>query len=177
MKDKKAKFLIVNASEITRQLYKVDEEHVLGKLFLTETITSDLVFNMNNIPEEFQKLIIKINIPFFLYKEGEEYITGLPFDLTGGKITKENGKKYIEISNCPMQYGYFIDNNVKLLKIKTELKHRTYEDVQTFIKKLQDNNLLKEYFMSINQLFYPPLDLNNKNNKTLKLGNQKSVTK
>jgi len=64
------------------------------------------IFEKNSIPEEFRKVIIKINLPFCLKKEAEEYIMRFPFDITGGKTEKEGNKRIISVSSCPV-YDYY----------------------------------------------------------------------
>ena len=93
------------------------------------------IFEKNGIPEEFRKVIVKINIPFYLKKEAEEYTMGFPFDITGGKIEKENNKRIISTSSRPV-YDYYANEEFRdKIKFKTELVYSNFDDEGNLISR------------------------------------------
>lgn len=155
MRDEKAKYLMIDVLDISKQLYSVERVFAFNDFdnvyTLDRVITAKEIFDKYNIPEEFQKIIVKINIPFFIKYEAEEYVMGFPFDITGGKVEKKNCKKYINVSNYPL----FYDNQIFSNKImfRTELKYFKYNDVMEFLSKVRDSGYLKLYMKSINDFF------------------------
>ena len=89
MKDEKAKYLIVNAKDITKQLYEVervatynDFDNIYHK---KEKVSASEIFTRNNVPDKYQKIIVKVSSPLFSKKEAEEYIIGYPFNYVAKK--------------------------------------------------------------------------------------------
>lgn len=161
MKDERAKYLMVDVTQFNKTLYRMErlfEFNDFNNVYTPEdVITAKEIFDKYNIPEEFQKIIVKINIPFFIKYEAEEYVMGFPFDLTGGKIEKENGRKYINALNAPL----FRDNWVfrDKIKFRTELKYFKYDDVMEFLYEVRDAGYLKLYMHAINDFFDNNVDL------------------
>ena len=128
MKDEKAKYLMIDAMEISKQLYNMKREFSFNdfdNIYIPAgMITAREIFNNYDIPEEFHKIIVKVNIPFCLKYESYEYIMRFPFDITGGKIEKKNGYKYIEVFNYPVFYGNNMFND--MIKFRTQLKYFRY---------------------------------------------------
>lgn len=161
MKDEKAKYLIIDSTEIHKQLYKVKREYALNDFYNTYTpdriINAEEVFSKYGIPEEFQKIIVKVSTPFFTKHEAQEYTMGFPFDITASKIERENNKKYINASNRPI----FYDSQVfsRTIKFKTQFKYSNYEEVMDFLGRIDDSGYLKEYLQAIKDLFNIRVDL------------------
>ena len=145
----------IDSSKINKLLE--EREQLLKKIaeLPNGMIDANSVFEKNGIPEEFRKVIVKINIPFCLKKEAEEYTMGFPFDITGGKIEKVNNKKTISASSG-ITYDYYANQQFRdKIKFKTELVYSNFDDVMNFfhkfgksmytfisdlIKELNDNN-------------------------------------
>jgi len=161
MKDQKAKYLIIEASEFKKQLYKVSRKFSFNdfenRYEPKGFVNAKQIFEKNDLPEEFHKIIIKINIPFCLKEEAEEYTMGFPFDITAGKIEKENNKKIITISSSPIIY----DRQLVRPKIsfKSELSYSNFDDVMNFLQRVSDEGYLKSYLKSIKEFFDISLDL------------------
>ena len=163
MKDEKAKYLIIDSTEINKQLYKVTREAAFNDFYNVYKpngmMPANNIFEKNGIPEEFRKIIVKINIPFCLKKEAEEYTMGFPFDITGGKIEKENNKRIISASSG-LTYDYYANQQFRdKIKFKTELTYSTFDDVMNFLLKVDDEGYLKLYFQSIKEFFDISIDL------------------
>ena len=157
MKDEKAKYLIIDSLEINKQLYKVTREAASNDFYNVYKpngmMDASKIFEKNGIPEEFRKVIVKINIPFCLKKEAEEYTMGFPFDITAGKIENENNKKIITVSSCPV-YDYYDNQEFRdKIKFRTELIYSNFDDVMDFLLKVDNAGLLRLYLQSIKEFF------------------------
>lgn len=157
MKDEKAKYLIIDSTEINKQLYKVTREAAFNDFYNVYEpngmMDASQIFEKNGIPEEFRKVIVKINIPFCLKKEAEEYTMGFPFDITGGKIEKGNNKKIISASSG-LTYDYYANQQFRdKIKFRTELVYSKFDDVMDFLLKVDDEGYLKQYLQSIKEFF------------------------
>lgn len=155
MKDEKAKYLIIDAEKINKQLYNClrifslnDFENIYEP---SGMIDAKKIFKENGLPEEFHKIIVKINVPFFLKKDAEEYTMGFPFDIAAGKIEKENNNKYITICNRPIYYDGQVFRDK--IKFKTELEYSNYIDVMKFLAEVAAEGYLKAYLKSIKEFF------------------------
>ena len=155
MKDEKAKYLIVDANEIEKKLYEMErtfafndsfnDHYVIGKEKATE------FFLKNNIPEKFQKIIIKITSPLLTGYESEEFLLGMHFDLTGRRVERINKELYVNGVSCPI----FYDNNGfhDFIEFKTRIKKVKYENVLLFLKELKKEGLLESYIDSLKEFF------------------------
>ena len=157
MKDEKAKYLIIDSTEINKQLYKVTREAAFNDFYNVYEpngmMDASQIFEKNGVPEEFQKIIVKINIPFSLKKEAEEYTMGFPFDITAGKIEKENNKKIITVSSCPI-YDYYANQEFRdKIKFRTELVYSNFDDVMNFFVAVDKKGYTKLYLQSIKEFF------------------------
>lgn len=161
MKDERAKYLMVDVTDFNKTLYRMErlfEFNDFNNVYTPEdVITAKEIFDKYNIPKKFQKIIVKINIPFFIKYEAEEYTMGFPFDLTGGKIEKENGKKYINALNAPLYYDNWLFRDK--IKFRTELKYFKYNDVMVFLYEVRDAGYLRLYMQAINDFFDNSVDL------------------
>ena len=163
MRDERAKYLIIDSAEINKQLYKVTREAAFNDFYNVYKpngmMPANNIFEKNGIPEEFRKIIVKINIPFCLKKEAEEYTMGFPFDITGGKIEKENNKRIISVSSG-LTYDYYANQQFRdKIKFRTELTYSTFDDVMDFLLKVDDEGYLRLYFQSIKEFFDISIDL------------------
>ena len=157
MKDEKARYLIIDSTEINKQLYKVTREFAFNDFYnvyqQNDMVYASQIFEKNCIPEEFRKVIVKINIPFCLKKEAEEYTMGFPFDITGGKIEKVNNKKTISASSG-LTYDYYANEQFRdKIKFRTELVYSNFDDVMDFLLRVNDEGYLKQYLQSIKEFF------------------------
>ena len=161
MKDEKAKYLIVKASNITKQLYECervaycnDFDNIYHK---TEKINASEIFAKNNIPEEFQKIIVKINASTFSKKEAFEYTMGFPFDFESRNIEKIENKKYMIIRNKPIYYDGSMFNDK--IVMNTEVFYSSFNNVVYLLEELYENGHLENYLQSIKELFDVSLNL------------------
>ena len=157
MKDEKARYLIVDAKEINKQLYKVYREFAFNDFDnIYEPhgmIDAREIFEKNGVPEKFQKILIKINIPFFIKTEAQEYTMGFPFDFTGGKIVKEDNKKIITAFNKPI-YDYQANREFSdKIRIRTELVYSNFTDIINFLSQIEKEGHLSAYLQSIKDFF------------------------
>lgn len=161
MKDEKAKYLMVDVNEVNKQLYHMERVFAFNdfdNIYTPEgMISAREIFDKYKVPEEFQKIIVKVNTPFFIKQEIEEYTMGFPFAVTRGKIEKEDGKKYINISNYPFFYDNWVFRDK--IKFRTELRYFRYDDIIEFLSKVRDSGCLKLYMQSINDFFDNSVDL------------------
>ena len=168
MKDEKSKYLIIDSTEMRKEI----KENNVSSL-----VNAYDIFGKYNVPREYQKIIIKINNPFFSKYEAEEYTIGFPFDLTAGIITKENDKKYLAASN-PSTYDWTKKVRAKVT-FKTEVKYSTFEDVMSLLVEMDEKDYLFSYLHFINDFFDRTINLdlleqlynetNQNSKKTLKL--------
>lgn len=157
MKDEKAKYLIIDSTEINKQLYKVTREAAFNDFYNVYEpngmMDASQIFEKNGIPEEFRKVIVKINIPFCLKKEAEEYTMGFPFDITGGKIEKVNNKKTISASSGLTYYYYANQQFRDKIKFNTNLVYSNFDDVMNFFVEVDKKGYTKLYLQSIKEFF------------------------
>lgn len=155
MKDEKANYLMVDSNEIEKTLFEMKRifefNDGYNAYFNKGKVFAKNFFEKNNIPEKFQKIIIKINISFFGQYDGEEFILRMPFDLTGRKIEKINKEKYLNATSRPILYD---DNRFEnFIEFKTKLKKVKYEEVLTFLKELKNEGYLEAYINSLKSFF------------------------
>ena len=161
MKDEKAKYLIIDAQNVYKQLYEIIEVFICDDSYKVykpkKIIDARHFFVKNDIPEEFQKIIIKINVSYFLKKETEEYTTGFPFDITAGKIENESNDKFITAFNNRNLYDNQPGNNE--IKFRVQLVYKSFQDVMVLLSKIKEKGYLKTYLESMKEFFDLPLDL------------------
>ena len=163
MIDEKAKYLIVKATDITKQLYQNERVAYCNDFYnihhRTEKIDANKIFDKNNVPEEFRLIIVKISSQIFSKKEAEEYIVGFPFDFTTKTIEKIDNKEYIKMNNSPIYY----DESVFEDKIvfKTEKQYTSFNNVMYLLEEMYKEGCLENYLQSIKEFFgvYHDLEL------------------
>ena len=115
-KDERAKYLIINATDITKQLYEPERIAYCNDWYTRynriEKIDANEFFEKNNVPDEFRKIIVKISAPVFSKKESEEFTTGFPFDFQTKTILKLDDKKYIRMNNSPIYHNEKFKNRI-----------------------------------------------------------------
>ena len=161
MKDERAKYLIVDASDVTKQLYQVeriaycnDFDNIYHR---TEKISANDIFANNSIPDQFRKIIVKISNPVFSKKEAEEYLTRFSFDFRSKSIKDNNNKKYITMHNIPIYYnGSIFDDKII---ISTKVNYTSYNNVMYLLEEIYNEGYLDNYIKSIKELFDMSLDL------------------
>ena len=161
MKDERAKYLIVNAADITKQLYQAervaycnDFDNIYHRV---EKIDANEIFAKNNVPDEFRKIIVKISAPILSKKEAEEYTMGFPFDFANKTREERNNKKYIRMNNSPIYYGGSIFDDK--IVFKTEEQYVSFNNIMYFLEETYKNGCLENYFQSIKEFFDMSLDL------------------
>lgn len=157
MRDERAKYLIIDSTEINKQLYKVKREFDFNDFDnvyeQNGMMSANNIFEKNGIPEEFRKIIVKINIPFCLKKEAEEYTMGFPFDITGGKIEKENSERIISASSG-LTYDYYANQQFRdKINFRTKLVYSNFDDVMNFFVEVDKKGYTKLYLQSIKEFF------------------------
>lgn len=163
MKDERAKYLIVNAVDITKQLYQVervaycnDFDNIYHRV---EKIDANEVFAKNNVPDEFRKIIVKISESVFSKKEAEEYIMGFPFDFTTKTIEEVNNKRYIRMNNSPISYDGNIFDDKIVFKTEEQEQYISFNNVMYFLEEIYKKGCLENYLHSIKEFFDISLDL------------------
>ena len=157
MRDERAKYLIIDSTEINKQLYKVTRESAFNDFYNVYKpngmMSANNIFEKNGIPEEFRKIIVKINIPFCLKKEAEEYTMGFSFDITGGKIEKENSVRIISASSG-LTYDYYANQQFRdKIKFRTKLVYSNFDDIMKFFVEVDKKGYTKLYLQSIKEFF------------------------
>lgn len=161
MMDEKAKYLIINATDITKQLYQVERiaycndfdniYHRVNKIDANET------FAKNNVPDEYRKIIIKINAPVLKKTKAKEYTTGFSFDFSNKTRKEIYNKKYIKMNNSPIYYDGSIFNDK--IVFKTEEQYTSFNNVMYFLEEIYKKGCLENYLQSIKEFFDISLDL------------------
>ena len=82
---------------------------------------------------------------------------GFPFDLTGGRIGKENNNKQISVSNFPILYDGQVFRDK--IKFKTQLEYSRFNEVIDFLAQIDDNGYLQPYLKAIKDFFDISIDL------------------
>ncbi len=159
MKKEKAKYLIVDAQNAIKTTYNFRSDGDLYKSIYTDgDCRLSEIFDKNHVPADLQKLIIKVNLTLFsLNEEAEEYITGIPFDISGAEFSSDDGKSYIN-SKC----------TTDSIRFKDEFNYKTYVDVISFINKLRENGCINEYVKSIVQFFNLPMSNRRSNSRVFR---------
>ncbi len=161
MKDEKAKYLLVDASNVSKQLYRMERVASCNDFYnmyhRINRVKASEIFNNNNVPEEYQKIIVKVENSVFSKNKVEEYIMGYPFDYRTKLVFKKDNNKYIIMNNKPLYYNEccFADKII----FKTELFYNSFNNVLDFLKCLCKEGYLENYIKSIKEIFNVTLDL------------------
>ena len=162
MIDEKAKYLIVNANDIFKQLYQKERVACCNDFYniykRVKRINANEAFAKNNVPDKFRSIIIKISSPIFSRKEAKEYLTGYPFNLQAKLIEKTDNKKYITMNNSPIYYDEttFYDKIV----FKSEEFYVSFNNVVYFLEEIYKEGCLEDYLKAIQDFFDLPYFFN-----------------
>ena len=150
-KNMKKKYLFAQCDEIFRPIYEVQREFSFNDFdnvfYETGKENAEAIFEANGVPEEFRKVVIKVNIPQLFGYEAEDYLTGYPFDITGyTRFKRKDDIKYI----CGQ--GLYKKLN-EYVSFKTLFDFKSYYDVIAFYNRIKDAGLSEEYVKSVSQFF------------------------
>lgn len=163
MKDEKARYLIIDAIAFYKQLFKVERVFAFNdwnNLYTPSGVTdAGEFFDKYDIPLDFQKIIVKIDMPFFVKYEALEYLTGFGFDLTGGKVEKKDNERYISVNNAPVVFDKMMFNNK--IKFNTKLEFWKFDDVIDFLNKVKEAGYLNQYLLALKEFFDVTLEIEN----------------
>jgi len=137
----------------------IDTDNVFIKLYGTD-ISSTEIFNNNKVSEKHKKIVLKLCINK-IYPVGDaiELLTGIPFDITGNKIKKEDDKLIINATDT---------NNLSIF-IENELIKYSSNDVKEFYNDLKNSDDLENYIKSLNILFKCNINKKNYEKRLLKV--------
>lgn len=160
MKDEKTKYLMVNASDIHKQLYKVQrtlEFNDFYRIYTPDRIISiKEIFDKYCIPEEFQRIIISIETKFFTKYKVEEYITGFSFDIIRHKIEDYERYKYITFYYYDSYRGGVMYDDK--FKYTVDCECVKYNNVMEFLLAVNDNGYLRLYLQAVKDSFNVSID-------------------
>lgn len=167
MKNNNKKYLIVDAEKI--KITKTKVERICGfNDFWNDYVpcgetTAKKVFEEENLPEEFHKMIF--SLPFFPWeRECQEVLTKRIFYIYKNK--KEN--KYTCDEQCRFYDGDIVPG---ALEFSTPIKTNTHEDIVNFYENLAEKGYLETYINAIKSMFYKKNELKF-NNEEEKLENK-----
>lgn len=155
MFDKFSKYLIVNAKDITKTIYRCERIFTANdgynRYAKDRTIDITEIFEKNNVPEEFQIIIINLNelygTPhiFPQIKKAKEFLTEKPLELN---IKTNDEGIYIEGVNNPI--GDPIDTYcAPQNEFKTVPTYASYETVLAILKEIKKTGYYEAYRKSI----------------------------
>jgi len=154
MKRNKVRCLVVDASELTKQSFLANSRASIFNLegyFVNEVQNGQEIFESYNIPDEFQKIFIKLN-SLTSYVEYEEYSLGFPFNLKIHKNEQDREKGYIKgYNNHEIYSNLMIGNNIRF-KVGVNIVEE--ETVKEFFKKLSVLGYLPLYLQIVRDLFW-----------------------
>lgn len=137
----------------------IDTSNVLIKVH-DYSISAKEIFNNKKVSEKNQKIILKLCInKIFPVGDAIELLTGIPFDITGNNIKKEDGKLIINATDT---------NNLNIY-IENELIKYSSKEVKEFYNNLKNSNDLEKYITSLNTLFKCNINDKNYEKKLLKI--------
>ena len=154
MIDKLARYLIVDAQNVTKTVYKTEEEFSMNEFYTyyskENIIKANKIFKKNNVPGKFRKIIIKLdNIitpPVGGAKDGKEYISKSYFYIRTGKNGKE---KVISGSYRPNEnsiYSIYCDPQSAF---STTNKTVPYREVIKFLSEVKKADCLYNYINAV----------------------------
>ena len=165
MKEEKAKYLLVESSDLLKKVYEIRRESgfndnwnvALSRKF----IEAREVFNYFNVPDEYQNIIIGIRNGLFK-KRVEEFITNYNFDkynvIKSDRIIEASISYEREQTLGFMGWQPLYDR----IKFNTELNYHNYLEVLYYLKSIDDSGYLKQYIDAINNIFINKVYYNNR---------------
>lgn len=155
MKNKKPKYLIVDSKNILNQLYSFERVFICNDFdnwyYQLCMVSLNKLFDSYNIPEELQKIIIKINTPCFMMREANEYITNFSFEWNHRKIKRQEGQKNVTFFSCPIFYNNTLFR--EKINITTKFQYADYNEVEMFLERLVESGC-KEHYHKVLKLFF-----------------------
>lgn len=158
--NKREKYLLINATDINKQLYQFERVAYCNDFFniyhRVKKIDAKKIFEKNNVPDEYQKIIIKISAPVFKRNKAKEFMMGFPFDFSMKTREKIDNKKYIRMNNIPIYYdGNIFDDKIVF---KTEEQYTSFNNVMYFLEEIYKKGCLENYLQSIKEFLDISLD-------------------
>ena len=155
VRDQNRKYLFVDIDNISKKNKRKEGN---------DNIDFSKLLDQYNIPKEYQKLVLKLHLHEFLSKyESEEFVTGIPFDITGQKIEKKDGKKILHIKSV---------NTPSIIEIHSPIIKKNYNEVIIFYKELKEKGYLNDYVKAIKKFLMFDMDLYNDIRKKSKKDNK-----
>lgn len=137
----------------------IDTNNVLIKVH-SSSISAKEIFNNKKVSEKNQKIILKLCInKMFPVGDAVEFLTGIPFDITGNNIREKDSKLIINATDT---------NNLNIL-IENELIKYSSKEVIDFYNNLKNSDDLEKYINSLNTLFKCNINEKNYEKKLLKI--------
>ena len=153
MKEEKCKYLLVPSNTVIQSVYEQKNNNGLVIAYWKEDIVTTEIFDVFKVPEEYQRIIIKLNNHLF-NKKYNEFITNINFDVW--KIYKEDNVKRLdaciskEDSDLDIMCNKsFIYNRVSF---DTRLDYYSYSDILDFLKRIDNSGYLKGYLDSVTNI-------------------------
>ena len=149
---KAEKYLLVPSTDLLKKDYYLVEENFGGwwtTAYLNDYIEAEKVFDYFGLPEEYQKIIIKVN-NYLFRKSAREFVTGFKFD------ELEEEKRIRACISYENLKGYSISGNQLLfdrIKLNTEAKYYNIIQVLKFLKQVDDAGYLEKYIQSLDNIF------------------------
>ena len=149
---KTTRYLLVDISTVEKKEYAVKRESLCLD-FVTVYYDKGWTyarkyFDLNNVPLEFQKIIVEITSSCFS-KNIEEFFVGYHF--SEAKFKRENDSKSKKI----YALGKIFDGNIVVdnIRLNSDIYYIGYDEVVSFYQNLNDKGYLKRYLSSLSQLF------------------------
>lgn len=143
MSDKKYHYILVDAVKLLKETYgKYDHFNrcqIPGRI---QNMKED--FDKNGIPDEFQKVIIKIKPKPIFNRYACEYTLNIPLDLNFKQLSDEN---HIDIQNIEDEDSTFG------ITCYDHFEPSSYDQVIQFLENLKLKGLLPNYLKSIATFF------------------------
>ena len=160
MNDKKRKYVIIDATKVIKELtklHRVFEFNDFTNIYEPNgTISLKEVFEKHNIPEKYQKFILKLYLKETFRKcDASEFITGVQYDL---KTKKNNIYEYQDYPKITSDI--FAEKTMSIKLLKEERKLTDYNEVINFMKELQEKGHLENYINAIVDFLEINMDLN-----------------
>ena len=163
------KYIFVDAKDIKRCKYEVKREQSFNDYdniyYQTGYESIENIFNENNVPKEYQKVILELNDTLtnhFLGKNNiDELLTKSKFILTTVSYNEKDGGNI---------YGKTKSNSIdQAMFFNAKANFKKYNDVLQFLSELNNLNLIDNYFRSLVIFFRKDKNILKEENNQLKL--------
>ena len=150
----KQKYLIVDAKEMKKKVFDFYREPAYNELNnyyeIKEMKGVKVYFDKKEIPEEFQKIILRVYSPKILSStDAEELFLNQKFNLSKAQ---QNTKSDKMINGSAV--AKFYDNSMipRNIIFKTKKDYKTVDDVLKFIHDLENSGYIEEYIDVLKEL-------------------------